>query len=174
MGRPRRFGLPACLLSVMLAGAGPAVPRPGEVRRLTAVTVALRSGSTQEDTRRVTYTPPPGWFVRTHAVRCVVRKGRSSYTVSTVPSGWTQAAEESDADSSRRRLEAEASSGGAGGRALAVAERSDARTRSARAAASHHALVVEATARGEGLFRAGGELELTVEVELVYVGDPGP
>lgn len=36
---------------------------------------------------------------------------------------------------------------------------------------THHALVVEATARGEGFLRGGGCVELTVTAELVY---PGP
>ena len=41
-----------------------------------------------------------------------------------------------------------------------------------RRSASHHALVVEATAGGTGFLGSGGTLELTVAAELVYVG-PG-
>jgi hypothetical protein len=46
------------------------------------------------------------------------------------------------------------------------------RLRSVRA--SHHALVVEATARGEGFLRGGGCIELTVTAELVYLGTEKP
>jgi hypothetical protein len=35
---------------------------------------------------------------------------------------------------------------------------------------SHHALVLDATATGEGLFRGGSGIELRVTAELVYVG----
>ena len=35
---------------------------------------------------------------------------------------------------------------------------------------SHHALVVEATAKGEGFLRGGGAIQLTVTADLVYVG----
>jgi len=35
---------------------------------------------------------------------------------------------------------------------------------------THHVLVVDATARGEGFLGRGGCIELTVTVELVYLG----
>jgi len=39
-----------------------------------------------------------------------------------------------------------------------------------KATASHHVLMVEATAKGEGFFHGGGSLQLVVTAELVYVG----
>ena len=39
-----------------------------------------------------------------------------------------------------------------------------------RTTASHHALVVDATARGSGFLGKGAALELTVYAELVYSG----
>ena len=40
-----------------------------------------------------------------------------------------------------------------------------------RRAASHHALVVEATARGTGVLGSGSGVELVVTADLVYVGE---
>ena len=41
-----------------------------------------------------------------------------------------------------------------------------------KARSSHHALIVEATVKGEGLFRSGGSVYLTVIAEMVFVGTP--
>jgi hypothetical protein len=157
----------------LLVAVGPAqaqAPRPGEVRRLTAVTVSLRVGSTERESRQVTYTPPPGWYVRSHAVDCTLKAGNSSFSVHTVPANWGWLSEDQVRESYKLRIDAAARAHGVGLGANLARER-DARLRELRKARStHHALVVEATARGEGLLRGGGALDLTVTAELVYVG----
>src|SRR6516164_7413061 len=81
----------AGLLAALLACAATAraqVPHLGDVQRLPVITIALQAGSTGVETKKVTYTPPPGWYVRSHAVVCTARTGNSSYSVNTVPQHW--------------------------------------------------------------------------------------
>ena len=58
-----------CLAALASPCLAPA-PRVGEVQRLTVITVSMQVGWTEKETKRVTYTPPPGWYVRGHAVQC--------------------------------------------------------------------------------------------------------
>src|SRR5262245_26146810 len=69
-------------------------PKVGEVQRLTVITVSMQVGSTEKETKRVTYTPPPGWYVRGHEVECKAKTGNSSFTVNTVPQDWSFVTEE--------------------------------------------------------------------------------
>src|SRR6516162_9308878 len=84
--------------AILLAASGGMAPaqssRPGDTVHLTAISLSLRVGNTEQDTRRVTYTPPPGWVIRSHAVRCTYRYGNTSYSISTVPSNWAWFSEE--------------------------------------------------------------------------------
>src|SRR4051812_4498168 len=94
MGHPKTTvralaGLLATAAALTLAGPASAqAPRVGDVQRLQVVTLSLQVGSTETQTRQVTYTPPPGWYVRGHRVDCSARYGNSSFTVSTVPRHW--------------------------------------------------------------------------------------
>jgi hypothetical protein len=145
-------------------------PKPGDVQRLTVISIAVQATGTKDDSKRVTYTPPPGWHVRSHEVRCNLRRGRTSYSVGTVPADWTSSAEEHMSESSKKVADLAAESQRVGGQAKVRVEGSRERTQGRSDVASHHALVVEASAKGAGLFQGEGALELTVVAELVYVG----
>lgn len=143
----------------------------GAVQTLKVVSVSLHVGGGEKDTRRVTYTPPPGWYVRAHAVEVGSRYGQASYTVSTVPASWEWTTGEHTRESLKQSAEAAVSAQGPRAQAKLVQQRDGSQTSSRQARASHHALVVEAAAKGEGYFRSGAGVELTVTAELVYVGD---
>jgi hypothetical protein len=157
----------------LLALPGPAgaqVPRVGEVQRLEVITVSLRVGSTEKDSRHITYTPPPGWYVRSHAVTCTARWGHSSYSVTTVPARWEWLSEDKVRESYRSLLDLALRARDVALQGRYARERDAVLRELRRARATHHALVVEATAGGEGLLRGGGGLDLKVTAELVYVG----
>jgi hypothetical protein len=158
---------------VMLALAAPAEasePARGTRKTLPVVSVVLNVGSTEKETRRVVYAPPPGWYVRSHEVRCVKKYGAASYTVNTVPAGWDWESDEAAGEAARASATVGASvpTARAGGEAAAASDA--AQTARQHVAASHHALVVEVAARGGGWFRGGAGVELTVLAELVYLG----
>jgi len=166
------IGGTATLGTPVPAVGGEAVP-VGTVRTLPVVTVCVSVGSTGKDVKRAVYTPPPGWFVRSHKVEGLKKHGLASYTISTVPAHWqwsndeelTEAAKVNAAGSATAHVAA------VGGGQLAAA--SD-RTQAGRqhSASSHHALVVEAVAAGGGFLRSGAGIELTVVAEMVYLGPP--
>ena len=172
--RMTRLGLAtSVLLTLGLSAArGDEPSAPGTVKRLPVVSLALSVGSTEKETRRVVYSPPPGWYVRSHSVICPKKSGLSSYSVNTVPAGWGWSCDEETTEASRAKVAA----GGAvhearfGGQGAAESDRSAAGRQ--HVAASHHALVVEVIARGAGWLRGGGGVELIVEAELVYLGTP--
>ena len=163
-------------LTAALAATGPAAaqaPKPGDVQTLNVISIALQVGSTEKDTKKVTYTPPPGWYIRSHSVHCTLKQGQSSYSVNTVPANWNWSSEEKINESYRQLLEVAAKAQDAKLQAKLLYEREEALTQFRKASYSHHALVVDATAQGQGLFMGGGALQLTVTAELVYVGPAG-
>jgi hypothetical protein len=148
------------------------LPQPGDIQRLKVITISMRVGSTEKDIKQVTYSPPPGWYVRSHVVDCTAKYGNSSFTVTTVPPNWDWLTEERNRDSYQAKLDVAARAQNVGGQ-LKLNQQQEALLRASRGVrANHHALVVEATARGEGFLRGGGGLELIVTAELVYIG-PG-
>src|SRR4051812_13358036 len=162
-------------LTAAFAVAGPATaqaPKPGDVQKLNVISIAMQVGSTEKDTKKVTYTPPPGWYIRSHSVHCTLKQGQSSYSVNTVPANWNWSSEEKINESYRQLLEVAAKAQDAKLQAKLLYEREEALTQFHKASYSHHALVVDATAQGQGLFMGGGALQLTVTADLVYVG-PG-
>jgi len=169
----RLLGRCAVVLATALGVAGSAraqLPQQGEVRWVKAITLSLRVGSTEKESKQVTYTPPPGWYVRSHWVDCTARQGCSSFSVNTVPPDWSWFAEEQSRESSRALAELAAKSHGAGLQAKVAHEQEIQRRGVRHVHSSHHVLVVDATARGEGFLGRGGCIELTVTVELVYLG----
>ena len=165
--------LPAVVLALPLATPGLALgapPRPGEVRRLSVITISMQVGGTEKETRQVTYTPPPGWYVRSHRVDCTRKTGNSSFSVTTVPQDWNWASREKVEESYRTLIDLAARAGNRGLQGKFALERQKALREVRKVRSTHHALVVEATAKGEGFLRAGGSLELTVTAELVFVG----
>jgi hypothetical protein len=168
----RRFwGTVLVVAGMMLHGTAQAqTPRPGEVQRLKVITVSMRVGSTEKDTRQITYSPPPGWYVRSHWVDCTARTGNSSYTVSTVPQDWTWLSEERVKESYKVLVDLAGKAHDVGLQVRCAHEQEDLLQQLRRVRSTHHALVVDATARGEGFLRGGGAIELTVYAELVYIG----
>ena len=63
-------------------------PRVGEVQKVQVITISMQVGSTEKESKQVTYTPPPGWYVRSHTVNCTAKHGNSSFSVNTVPRRW--------------------------------------------------------------------------------------
>jgi hypothetical protein len=140
------------------------------VQRVPVITVGLRVGCTEKKSKRVTYTPPPGWYIRSHTVNFTHRYGNTSCVVSTVPAGWTWASEKNFTESNRHLIDMTLQAHDIGGQGHLQNER-DALVHALRTgSSSHHALIVDVTANGEGLFRHGSEIELTVIADLVYVG----
>jgi hypothetical protein len=162
------FTMAAVLTTIGQASAQ--APRVGDVQRLQVVTLSLQVGSTETQTRQVTYTPPPGWYVRSHQVDCTARYGNSSFTVSTVPQHWHWSSEGRVRDCYRLLLDLAARAQDAGLQARLRQEQDRLLAELRKVRSSHHALVVEATAKGGGLLRGGGGLQLAVTAELVYVG----
>jgi hypothetical protein len=172
----RRFVLTAAMIGALgLLSVRPVVsqePQPGDIQRLKVITISMRVGSTEKDSKQVTYTPPPGWYVRSHVVDCTAKYGNSSFTVTTVPPNWDWLTEEKNRDSYKALFDVAGRAQHVGGQ-LKVNQEQETLLRASRGVrANHHALVVEATARGEGILRGGGGLELIVTAELVYIG-PG-
>ncbi len=174
MLHPKEQTVRVCLpFLTALVVAGPAraqAPRFGEVRRLTVVTLLLQVGSTDRESKQVTYTPPPGWYVRGHAVDCTAKRGNSSYAVSTVPRDWNWLSEEDVRESYKTLIEVAGKAQGPGAQAKFSLEQEELFGELRKVRSTHHALVVEAMARGEGFLRGGGCVELTVAAELVYLG----
>jgi hypothetical protein len=142
----------------------------GEARKLTVITISMQVGSTEKEAKHVTYTPPPGWYVRSHAVDCPKKQGNSSYSVNTVPQDWSWSSEEKIQESYKLLADLAAKANNAGLQAKFALEKEQLLTELRKVRSTHHALVVDATARGEGFLRGGGALQLTVTAELVYVG----
>jgi hypothetical protein len=154
-----------------LPPAAPAqAPQVGQVQSLTVLTLSMQVGSTDSETRRVAYAPPPGWYVRGHEVRCTKKSGNTSYTVNTVPQDWSYISEEKVRDAYKGLLDLAAQAHSAGLRAKVAAEQEQLLNEVRKVRSTHHALVVDVTVRGEGFLRGGGSLELTVTAELVFVG----
>jgi hypothetical protein len=163
----------AVILTVVLAVAGPAgaqVPQVGEVQTLKVITISMQVGSTEKETKQVTYTPPPGWYVRSHWVDCTAKHGNSSFAVTTVPRDWSWLSEEKVTESYKVLIDLAGRCSDAGLQAKFALERDTLLRQLREVHSTHHALVVDATARGEGFLRSSGCLELTVTAELVYVG----
>ena len=161
----------ACLAATTLsAQAAQPRPRAGDVQKGKVISVALSAGSTGKEAKRVSYSLPPGWYVRGHEVDCKEKTGLSSFTVNTVPRDWSFVTEDQVRDSYKVMIDVAAKSADAGLQAKLKTEREQALTELHKGRSSHHALVVEAVAQGEGLFRGPCGIHLTVTAELVYVG----
>ncbi|MBN9519299.1 hypothetical protein J0H58_12375 [bacterium] len=146
-------------------------PAVGTVRELPVVSVSLAVGSTDRDTKRVVYAPPPGWYVRSHKVRVSHRAGTVTYSVSTVPAGWNWTNDERAAASGRASGSVGVTLPGvvpAGGQAAGAHE--SAVTGRQANTSSHHVLVVDVSARAAGLCQGGAALDLTIVAEMVYLG----
>src|SRR4051794_4715935 len=66
-----RFTWFSFLLSAILSAASPPSDYPaefavGDVQTVTVITISMAVGSTEHEVKRVTYAPPPGWYVRSH------------------------------------------------------------------------------------------------------------
>lgn len=174
IANPRRVLLGALVAVLLLSTPTQAhpqtPPRPGDVQRLVVITLSLQVGSTEKDARQVTYSPPPGWYVRSHRVDVTRRLGNSSYSVSTVPQNWAWMSEDKVTEAYKSLIELAAQTGQQGLQAKFAQEREQTLLEIRRVRANHHALVLDAVARGEGFLRSSGGLDLTVTAELVFLG----
>jgi hypothetical protein len=147
-------------------------PTIGTVQTMPVISVSLAVGSTGKETKHLVYSPPPGWYIRSHRLVVEQKHGIVNYTTSTVPAGWNWKSNQRSATASRSSAAAIVATykAWAGGRA----EEARDNTASGRRvnSASHHALLVEVSAEGEGLFLGGAGVELTAYAEMVYVGQP--
>jgi hypothetical protein len=170
--RPRFLGCSAALLAATLAAGtvGAQSPRVGEVRRLPVLSLSMQVGSTEKESRQVVYSPPPGWYVRSHAVDCKTKYGNCSYAVNTLPQDWSWSSEDKVRESYKVLIDLAAKAEDHGGQAHFTQERDQLLSELRKARSTHHALVVEATVRGEGFLKGGAGLQLTVTAEMVYVG----
>lgn len=163
------FGLLTAALLVPAHASGQPVV-PGTVQTLPVITLSMNVGSMEKEVRRVVYSPPPGWHIRSHRVECTAKTGLASYTVNTVPADWAWSSDDAATEAAKSNGTAAAQAHGVGGEGKIVTESRKVTSEHQHTTASHHALVVDATAHGSGFFGKGADLELTVFAELVYVG----
>lgn len=145
-------------------------PAYGTVRNLSVVSVSLAVGSTEREEKRVVYSPPPGWYIRSHKVECEKKSGLSSFTVSTVPAGWAWSTDSKTVQAGHASAGAPVPVAGVVVPAKAEAESGKSAADHTATNSSHHAIVVDVTAKGAGFWRGGGAIDLTVTAEMVYLG----
>ena len=170
MARYIRIAIWTCITFALPVSAVASGPHAGQVQTLNVITLSMQVGSTDSETKRVTYAPPPGWYVRSHQVTCLKKSGNISYSVSTVPQNWSYVSDEKVHEAYKLLIDLAGQARNAGLRAKFSAEQGKLLNEVKNVRSTHHALVVDATVRGEGLLRGGGSLDLTVTAELVYVG----
>jgi hypothetical protein len=182
MSATRTLLAPVVALAVSLGGAAPAnpndnpcvpcgtAPAVGTIRTLPVLSVSLAVGGTGHESKRAVYSPPPGWYVRSHRVRVTNRYGTVNYAVSTVPAGFDWRTDEQAASAGKSSaIGAVSAYKVSGGGQLATATTATA-TDHQTVATSHHVLVIEVTARGAGFLQSGSGVDLTVVAEMVYLG----
>lgn len=146
------------------------VPQLGDVQRLQVITIAMQVGNTEKESKQVTYTPPPGWYVRSHGVEGIKKYGHASFSINTVPQNWGWFSEEKIEESYQYLIDLAAKANNAGLQSKFLLERDAMLMELRKVRSTHHALVVDATVKGEGFLRSGAGLQLIVSAELVYIG----
>lgn len=143
----------------------------GDIQVLPIINVSLQVGSTGKETKRTTYSPPPGWYIRSHRVMCILRYGTSSYAVNTVPANWVWNSELQSKELHERLTDVAAKAEDVAMQLKLNMKRDDAVYDLLRASAGSHALILETNATGNGLFRGGSGIELRVFAEMIYIGN---
>lgn len=171
MARSSRMAVWACVIitALPLTALGQTW-QVGQAQQLTVLTLSMQVGSTECQTKQVAYAPPPGWYVRSHWVNCTRRAGNTSYSVNTVPQGWSYISEEQVQEAYKTLIDLAGQAQNVALRTKFANEREQLLAEIRQVRSTHHALIVDATVRGEGFLRGGAVLELTVTAELVYVG----
>jgi hypothetical protein len=145
-------------------------PKPGAVRVLPVLSVSLAVGATEREAKRAVYSPPPGWYVRSHRVHVTSRYGNVTYAVSTVPAGFDWRTDEQAASAGKSSAAGTVSAYKVSGGGQLATARDATATESQAVATSHHALVIDVAARGSGFLQSGSGIDLTVIAEMVYLG----
>ena len=158
------------IFTLPLPGAAAADPTVGTTLTIPVASVAVSADGSGREAKRVVYAPPPGWYVRSHRVVVTRKEGAVSYAVNTVPAGWAWRAEEQAAMEARGSGSATVTAYKVSAGGQAAGSHGSAASESQATASSHHVLIVEAVARGPGLWRGASEIELTVVADLVYLG----
>lgn len=184
MSATRTVLAPVVALAVSLGGAATAnpsdvpcvpcgpqdAPKTGTLRTLPVLSVSLSVSSTGRESKRAVYSPPPGWYVRSHRVQVANRYGTVNYAVSTVPAGFDWRTDEQSVSAGKSSTTGAVSAYKvSGGGQLATAKDTNA-TDHQTVATSHHVLVIDVTARGSGFLQSGSGVDLTVVAEMVYLG----
>lgn len=148
----------------------PIAPPVGTVQTLSVLSVSLAVGSTGREAKRAVYSPPPGWYVRSHRVHVANKYGTVTYAVSTVPAGWDWKADEQAASVGKSSAAGTVSAYKFSGGGQAATSRETTAADHHAVASSHHLLVIDVAARGAGFLQSGSGVELTVTAEMVYLG----
>lgn len=148
----------------------PLAPPVGTVQTLPVLSVSLAVGSTGRESKRAVYSPPPGWYVRSHRVAVANKYGAVTYAVSTVPAGWDWKADEQAATAGKASAAGTVSAYKFSGGGQLATSRDATATDHHAVASSHHLLVIDVAARGSGFLQSGSGVELTVMAEMVYLG----
>jgi hypothetical protein len=176
--RPRDFARPFCVALTVLAGvpafASADPPRTGDLISVQVITISVHAGGFDRDTKTASYTPPAGWYVRSHSITQLEHRGNTSFAVSTFPGGWLGGLAEDAAGSAQNSVEAAARFREVGVEAKLKHDQKSANRDLRDSHYSHHALIVEATAQGAGYFRPTSGLELVVTADLIYMGADSP
>ena len=163
----------AILVVVIACRSGPVfaqIPRIGDIQVLPVINVSLQVGSTGKESKQATYSPPPGWYIRSHQVMCIQRYGTSSYAVSTVPAGWVWNSEEQFKELHERLADVAVKAENVAIQLKLNAKRDDTVYDLLKANSGKHALILETNATGGGLFHGGSGIQLRVFAEMVYIG----
>src|SRR5947209_14864326 len=107
------FALFTCaLLSASTADAQSIAP--GTTQTVPVISVSLNVGNMEKETRRVVYSPPPGWHIRSHRIECTTKTGLASYTVNTVPADWAWSFDDTGTEAAKANVSAAAQAHGFG------------------------------------------------------------
>ncbi|HEY1188156.1 MAG TPA: hypothetical protein VGE74_10890 [Gemmata sp.] len=146
------------------------LPKVGTVRTLPVLSVSLTVGGTGREAKRAVYSPPPGWYVRSHRVQVSNRYGTVTYAVSTVPAGFEWRTDEQAASAGKSSTGGTVSAYKVSGGGQFATVRDATATDHQALATSHHVLVIDVGVRGSGFLQSGSGVDLTVIAEMVYLG----
>lgn len=145
-------------------------PKVGTVRSLPVLSVSLAVGGTGRESKRAVYSPPPGWYVRSHRVQVTNRYGAVTYAVSTVPAGFEWRTDEQAASAGKSSTSGAVSAYKVSGGGQLATVRDATSTDHQTVATSHHVLVIDVAVRGSGFLQSGSGVDLTVVADMVYLG----
>lgn len=161
------------LLAVLICSPGFAfaqAPRIGDVQILPVIDASLQVAGAGKETKRTTYSPPPGWYIRSHRVICVDRYGITSFAVSTVPDAWAWSTEGQVKELHERLADVAARAENVAAQLRVNLKRDDSVYDLLRSHAGKHAIILETSAVGVGPLRGGSAIHVRIEAEMIFLG----